>query len=224
MEEVSTLYNEALADFRQNQLDLAVQKLSQVLSLDPSFDDAYEALSVILYNQKKYDDAIRWLKKWIVLNPDSIMAHTNLSRCYVAKEMILEAEKEQAEARRLTWKAELKSKKQQMPSINYEQQIERFKQVIALDPKDVLGYFSLGTAYLDSGNARDSADIFEKAVDVDPKHSSSFLGFGLALEQLADREKAKQIYAKGIRVAEEAGDIIPLRKMESRLRILEEPH
>ncbi len=222
MEEVSTLYNEALADFRQNQLDLAVQKLSQVLALDPSFDDAYEALSVILYNQKKYDDAIGWLKKWMALNPDSIMAHTNLSRCYVAKEMIPEAEKEQAEARRLTWKAELKSKKQQMPTINYEQQIERFKQVIALDPKDVLGYFSLATAYLDSGNPRDAADIFEKAVKVEPKHSSSYLGFGLALEQLGDREKAKQIYVQGIRVADEAGDIIPLRKMESRLRILEE--
>ncbi len=222
MEEVSTLYNEALADFRHNQLDLAVQKLSQVLALDPSFDDAYEALSVILYNQKKYDEAAALLKKWMSLNPDSIMAHTNLSRCYVAKGMILEAEKEQAEARRLTWKAELKAKKQQMPAINYEEQIERFKQVIALDPKDVLGYFSLATAYLDSGNARDAADIFEKAIEVDPKHSSSYLGFGLALEQVSDREKAKQIYAKGIRIADELGDMIPLRKMESRLRILKE--
>ncbi|HXV27380.1 MAG TPA: tetratricopeptide repeat protein, partial [bacterium] len=139
-----------------------------------------------------------------------------------AKEMIMEAEKEQAEARRLTWKAELKTKKQQMPKINYEEQIERFKQVIALDPKDVLGYFSLATAYLDSGNARDAADIFEKAIEIDPKHSSSYLGFGLALEQLGDREKCREIYLKGIRVAEASGDMMPQRKMESRLKILNE--
>ena len=109
--EITNLYHEALVDYRENRLDEAAQKLSEIVEQSPSFEDAFEALSVILYNQKKYDPAIALIKKWIGLNPDSVMAHTNLSRCYVAKEMILEAEHEQAEARRLTWKAELKSKK-----------------------------------------------------------------------------------------------------------------
>lgn len=221
MKEVSELYHEALEDYRHNRLEEASQKLSSVLAIDPSFEDAYEALSVILYNQKRYDDAIRLLKKWIAVNPNSIMSHTNLSRCYVAKGMILEAEQEQAEARRLTWKAELKAKKMEMPKADYSEQISRFKKVIELDPQDVLGYFSLGTAYLDSGRYREAAETFEKAIRVDPKHSSSYLGLGLAFEGLEDKEKAKQVYLQGIRVAEEAGDIMPQRKMESRLRVLE---
>ena len=149
------------------------------------------------------------------------MAHTNLSRCFVAKGMILEAEHEQAEARRLTWKAELKSKKKDMPKIDYEEQIARFKEVIDLDPADVLGYFSLGNAYLDSGRKREAMETFEKAVEVDPQHSSSYLGLGLSLESLGDLEKAKKIYARGIKVAEGRGDMMTQKKMESHLRRLQ---
>ncbi len=220
MIEASQLYNQALEDFRNNQLEESARKLSQVIAIDPSFEDAYEALGVVYYNLKKYDDATAVLKKWIVRNPNSIMSHTNLSRCYVAKGLILEAEHEQAEARRLTWKAELKAKKMEMPKIDYAEQIVRFKKVIDLDPKDVLGYFSLATAYLDSGKKREALETFEKAVEVDPQHSSSYLGLGLAHEGLGNKEKAKKIYERGIKVADERGDVMTQRKMESRIRVL----
>ena len=221
--ELSHLYHEALKDYRENRLEEAGVKLSQILSLDSSHEDAYEAFSVILYNQKKYDEAIRLLEKWITVNPDAVMSHTNLSRCYVAKGMILEAEKEQAEARRLTWKAELKAKKKDLPKIDYEEQIGRFKEVIELDPADVLGYFSLGTAYLDSGRKREAMETFEKAIEVDPGHSSSYLGLGLALEELGDKKKAKEIFSRGIKIAEGHGDVMTQRKMESRIRAIENP-
>lgn len=214
---VLQLYHEALQNHRENQNDQAIENLNRVLQAAPNFEDAYEALSVILYNLKKYDDAIAIIKKWIAINPNSIMSHTNLSRCYVAKGMIAEAEQEQSEARRLTWKAELKGKKMEMPKVDFEAQIARFKKVIDLDPNDVLGYFSLGNAYLDSGRKREAVDTFEKAVSVDPKHSSSYLGLGMALESLGDFEKAKKIYLQGIKVAEERGDMMTEKKMQSRL-------
>ena len=215
-------YDLALDLNKQGRLEEAADKLKKILETDPSFEDAYEALSVILFNLKKYDDAIPVIKKWIALNPNSVMSHTNLSRCYVAKGMILEAENEQAEARRLTWKAELKAKKQEMPKVDYAEQISRFKQVIDLDPADVLGYFSLGNAYLDSGKKREAMETFEKAVEVDPNHSSSYYGLGLALEALGDKEKARKIYTRGIKVADQRGDMMTQKKMESRLRALPE--
>jgi tetratricopeptide (TPR) repeat protein len=220
VEDAASFYDGALTDYKNGNLDGAAQKLTALLEIDPSFEDAYEALSVILYNQKRYDEAMAVLKKWTAVNPDALMAHTNLSRCYVAKGMILEAEQEQAEARRLTWKAELKAKNRDVPKIDYEEQIARFKKVIDLDPVDVLGYFSLGNVYLDSGKKREALETFEKAVDVDPKHSASFYGLGLALEGLGDVKKARSVYERGIQVAEERGDMMTQRKMESRLRAL----
>ncbi len=221
MSETPRLYDEALKDFKDSNLLAAANKLQQVLDQNPRFEDAYEALSVVLYNQKQYDDAIGILKKWLSVHPDAIMAHTNLSRCYVAKGMIMEAEQAQAEARRLSWKAELKAKKMEMPQVDYQEQIERFKKVIDLDPADVLGYFSLGNVYLDAGKKREAMETFEKAVEVDTKHSASYLGWGMALEGLNDFKKAREIYQRGMKVADERGDIMTQRKMESRIRELD---
>ena len=215
-----SLYTTALEDYKAARFDEAVKKLHALLNLDPRFEDAHEALSVILYNQNRHDDAIVILKKWIALNPDALMAHTNLSRCYVAKGMILEAEREQSEARRLTWKAELKGKKNELPKIDYDEQIARFKKVIELDPADVLGYFSLGNVYLDSGKKREALETFTKAVEIDPAHSASYYGLGLALESLGDLKKAQEVYERGIRTADARGDMMTQKKMESRLRAI----
>ena len=155
---------------------------------------------------------------WASVNPNAVMAHTNLSRCYAAQGLIAEAEREQAEARRLTWKADLKAKRLEMPKPDLKGRIERFKKVIDLDPADVLGYFSLGNAYLEAGLNREAADVFYQAVEVDPGHSSSYLGLGTALEALGDTAKARSAYEKGIRVADGRGDVMTQKKMESRLR------
>ena len=195
-------------------------KLEKVLHEHPSFEDAYEALSVILYNQKEYDRAIKLLQKWISVSPKTIMAHTNLSRCYVAKEMIEEAEQAQAEARRLTWMAELKEKKEAMPKVDYGEKIEKYKKIIEFDPEDVLGYFSLGTTYIAAGKKREALDTLEKAIEVDPDHSSSYLALGQVLEELGDKNKARAIYERGIQVADKKGDMVPMKKMDARLRAL----
>lgn len=216
----TSLYHEALQDYQASRFEDAAQKLLQLIADHPAFEDAYEALSVIFYHQKKYDAAIETLKKWLAVNPDAVMAHTNLSRCYMSKGMIAEAEHEQAQSRRLSWKAELKGKKPEVPKIDYEEQIQRYKKVIALDPADVLGYFTLGTTYLEASHKRDALEAFQKAIEVDPRHSSSYLSLGMTLEALGDLKKAAEIYAKGIQVADARGDVMTLRKMEARLRNL----
>lgn len=211
-------YFAALDAYREGRTPEAIQTLQELAAAPSASDDIHEALSVILYNEKRYDESIAVLKRWVTVNPSTIMAHTNLSRCYVAKGMILEAEHEQAEARKLTWKAELKEKKLAMPKVDYEEKIARYKQIIELDPSDVLGYFSLGTVYLEAGRKREAMDTFEKAVSVNPDHTASYDGLGQALEALGDLEKAALVYSRGIKVGEKQGDMMPQKRMESRLR------
>ncbi len=215
------LYEQALIDHRQGTFEAARDKLTQAIELSPSFQDAYEALAVLLFNLKQYDDAIAVIRRWIKLNPNAIMAQTNLSRCYVAKGMILEAENAQAEARRLGWKAELEGKKKEMPAADFEDRIARYKKVIAYDPADVLGYFSLGSVYLEAGRFRDAADAFEKGAAVDPVHSASYLNWGLAVQGLGDKVKAAKIWRQGIEAAKARGDMLTEKKMSSHLRALE---
>ena len=217
------LYEEALELFKNQKLAEAIQKLEGLLQKDPAFDDAYEALAILYSRAERLDDAIETAKKWIRLNPQAKMAHTNLSRFYVQKGMIAEAEQAQGEARKLSWIEELKQKKMAIPKIDPKEKIERFKKVIALDPNDVLGYYSLGDVYLENGMNREAAEAFEKAVQVDPGHSSSYWGLGQAYQALGEKEKAVEIFTKGISVAETKGDVMTQKKMQARLRQLSNP-
>ena len=214
------LYEEALEFFKKQNLPQAIQALEVLLGTDATFEDAYEALAICYSRAERMEDAIDIAKKWIQLNPKSKMAHVNLSRFYVAKEMIAEAEHEQAEARRLAWAEELKEKKMKLPKADPKEKIERFKKVIALDPKDVLGHYTLGGAYLENGMYPEAVEAFSKALEVNPEHSSSYLGLGQTYQALGETLKAKEIFQKGIKVAEAHGDVMPQKKMEARVRQL----
>jgi Tfp pilus assembly protein PilF len=67
---------------------------------------------------------------------------------------------------------------------------------------------------------REAAETFSKGLQADPKHSSSYYGLGQAYEGLGEPQKARETYLKGIEAASEQGDVMPQRKMESRLRQL----
>ena len=211
------LYDEALACFQKGKIDAAIETLEGLLQVDPSYEDAYEALALLHHRGHQLEEAIEAAKKWIRLNPNAIMAHTNLSRFYMEKGMIAEAEHEQGEARRLGWIEELKKKKMTLPKVDPKEKIERFKKVIALDPNDVLGYYSLGDAYLENGRHLEAIDAFTKGLEVDPKHSSSYLGLGVAYQAAGEKAKAKEVFQKGIAVADEKGDVMPMKKMQARI-------
>jgi len=110
---------------------------------------------------------------------------------------------------------EVKEREEELKS-----RIERYQKVIQLDPNDVLGYFSLGSAYLDGKRLEEARQAFEKAVSVNSDHSPSYFNLGLSLESLGQKEEAIKIYEQGLLVADAKGDMIPLRKMEARLKML----
>ena len=64
--------------------------------MDDKFEAAYSALSESLNRVGKIDEAIPVVKRWLEVNKDDPIAHTALSRLYVQKGMIEEAEREMA--------------------------------------------------------------------------------------------------------------------------------
>lgn len=211
----------ALDDYKSGHTDAACQKLTQAISFDTKFEDGYEALAVIYINTEKFAEAIGIINRWLQINPNAVMAYTNLSRCLMRQGKIQEAEDAQAKAMTLGWRqaAGLKPAAE-LPKVDYMEKIERFKKVIELDPNDVLGYFSLGNAYLDAYKKDLARETFEKAIQVDPEHSSSYFGLGQAWEALGQKEKAAAIYKQGITIADKKGDMMTQRKMEARLRAI----
>lgn len=225
-------YDKALQEYKEGRPGEAVRLLEEALRKDDRFADAYEALGLLCFENGKLEEAIVLMLELVRLEPGNIMAHANLSRFYAAKGMLEEAEKEQAESRQLSWKAELKEKSLSAGGIpdreareaearELEQKIETYRKIIELDPNDVLGYFSLGTVYLGAMRYGPAREAFEKAVEMNPGHSASYLGLGQALEALGRSTQAREIYRRGISVADRSGDMVPLKKMQNRLDRLE---
>jgi tetratricopeptide (TPR) repeat protein len=61
----------------------AIDLLRQAIKEDPKNEDAYEALGVILAKEQKFAEAIKVMEQLEFINPDSIMAQTNLSIFYM---------------------------------------------------------------------------------------------------------------------------------------------
>lgn len=218
MENTDALFKKAMHLFSEDRYEDARLVLETALQINDRHADTLEALGVIYERLNRPDDAVTLFKKLSHVEPDNLMAHSNLSRIYAKQGKIAEAEAEQAEARRISWKHQLKERQTSQPNFTLKERIDRYKRVIEIAPNDVLGYFSLGSAYIEGGNWIEAETAFRKAISVDPEHSSSYLGLGQALQEQNRVDDAVQIFQTGITISERRGDMIPFKKMSARLK------
>lgn len=225
------LYDEALGIFERDQEDQdvsAIDYLRESILLEPSFEDAYEALGVILHRHHRVDEAIHYMKKLETINPDCLMAHTNLSVFYVAKGMIEEAETEKAKAAVLQIKhnrdarnaEEIATAERERIRSEAEERIGMFEEVLEIDPDDALATYGMGTARMQLNEYEKAVPYLERATELQKDYSVAFLNLGKCLEFIGRTAPAIDAFRRGIAAANRKGDLMPMREMERRLRAL----
>jgi Tfp pilus assembly protein PilF len=227
-ERAKAKYDEALQLFAQDQDEQAIVLLRAAIELDPHLADAYEALGVILSRHEEYEEAISLMHKLAEIDPESVMAHTNLSMFYMKQGMKEEAEAEKEKATLLGFKKamaerqSLKSEEEQRLQRQQalEDKVQMFQEVLALDAEDALANYGLGNTFLELGRNQEAAPLLEKAVQMDPKYTVAYLALGKVYEALKNVDQARQTYEKGIEVAAQRGDLMPLQEMQRRLAAL----
>lgn len=228
------LYEQALERFERDALDeddAAIHLLKEAIAMDPVFEDAYEALGVILNRHGRVDEAIHYMKILERLNPDCIMAHTNLSVFYVSKGMIDEAEQEKAKAAVLQIRQASHARKAEEMAAAERERIQRearerigmFEEVLEIDPDDPLATFGMGTAYIQLNEYAKAVPFLQRATRVNKDYSAAYLNLGKCHEFLGQADEAREAFRKGIEVATRKGDLMPLREMERRLKSLAAP-
>lgn len=90
------LLNSGLKKFAAQDFKEAISDLEKAVEIDPQFDLALNALAESYNKLGNLDKAIEIAKKYVESSPNDPVAHTALSRLYVQKGMIEEAEKEMA--------------------------------------------------------------------------------------------------------------------------------
>ena len=88
------LLNAGLKKYAAQDYRGAISDLDKAIELDPKFDLAYNALAESYNKLGEIDKAIEIAKRFVEISPNDPVAHTALSRLYVQKGMIAEAEAE----------------------------------------------------------------------------------------------------------------------------------
>jgi folate-binding protein YgfZ len=220
------LYTKEANDAAQSE---AVSLLREALDLDPKFEDAYEALGVILHKRGQIDEAINLMKRLVELNPDSVMAHTNLSVFYVEKGLKDEAEEEKAislsiRMREVAQQASQAQKDEEDKKRRMEeatQRLEMFKQVLEIDNDDLLANYGIGSCLVALDRFEEAISYLKKAIEIKASHTVAYVALAEAYEGLGKDQEAIDTYVLGIEVASKRGDMSPMNDMQRRLLILQ---
>jgi folate-binding protein YgfZ len=223
-----SLYEKALALFAKEDPNSAIELLKEAIVLDPSFEDAYEALGVILSKHEQIDEAIEWMERLSSLNPDSVMAHANLSVFYLEKGDKDKAEIEKAESMsirmRLAARDAVKAKKEKDDEVKIaaetKERMNMFGQVLEIDPEDLLANYGIGSCYNLVKDYNQAIAHLQKAIAIKATHTLAYLELGKAYEGLGQKENAAAAWRKGIEVASQKGDMTPLKEMQGFLHEL----
>jgi len=231
IEEAESLYHEALEIFSEShddQDELVEPLLREAIRKNPKMADAYETLGVLLSRHERFDEAIELMKRLKEINPDEVMAYSNLSLFYMKKGMIQEAEDEKAAATAASFKKAAKDRKQRIEAEKLKKQQEEeakarlgmFEQVLEIDPDDLIANFGMGKALLESGKPTEAIEYLKKCLDVKKDYTVAYLQLGLALMKSNNSGEAKEVFKTGIECAIKNGDLMPKNEMERHLEEL----
>ncbi len=225
---VQDLYEKAVSLFQSDDEEEAINLLKAVVKLSPDYEDAYEAIGVILGRQEKFQEGIEFMDKVLEANPDSVMAHTNKSLFYMRLGKIEEAEEEKAQATVKSFsqygkeaqqkKAKEEQKKAEEAEI--ERRFDMFKQVLEIDPDDNLANYGLADIYFQRGEAEKSIPLLEKVISVDKNYSVAYLLLGKVFLNTENKDKAREVFKRGIEIASAQGDLMPANEMQAKLSAL----
>jgi len=222
------LYEKGLALFAKEEANSAIDLLKEAIVLDPAFEDAYEALGVILSKSEQLDEAIEWMERLSALNPDSVMAHANLSVFYLEKGDKDKAEEEKALSMsirmRLAARDAMKAKKEKEDegkiAAETLERLNMFNQVLEIDPEDLLANYGAGSCYNLLKKYDKAITYLQKAIAIKATHTQAYLELGKAYESLGQKEQAMTAWQKGIEIASQKGDMTPLKEMQGLLAML----
>jgi Tfp pilus assembly protein PilF len=100
--------------------------------------------------------------------------------------------------------------------------IEMLKQYIAEDPADLFSQYALALEYAKAGNNAEAVKILEVVLEKDTNYLAAYYQLGKLYEQAGSVQKAKEVYEKGVLIAQQQRNMKTLNELRSALDSLEE--
>jgi tetratricopeptide (TPR) repeat protein len=76
--------------------------------------------------------------------------------------------------------------------------IEQLKEFLQNEPQDAFLNYALAIEYIGTGRGEEAQEIFAQLIKNQPEYSATYLHYGRYFEKLGNKERAEEIYRKGI--------------------------
>ncbi len=100
--------------------------------------------------------------------------------------------------------------------------LEQLQQMLAQEPNDEFLQYAIGIEYFSVGNFLKAIENFKIILDRKPDYLAAYYQSGKCYEELKQLEEAKNIYNKGIELAQKQGKQKTLNELKEALFMLEE--
>ena len=227
-EKAAEFFEKAVEGYQQNKLEEAVSLLEHSLELNPKFPDALEVFGVIKGHQGKYQEALDLMDKLLVVDPDSVMAHTNKSLFYMKMGRIEDAETEKSLATSKSFEKldknslekDIQSKERKAKEEGLLKREQMFREVLEIDSEDPLANFGIGEISFHRKMYHETVEYIDKVLAAEPNNAKAYLLKGKALEELGDKGQAKVVFDHGYKIASKNGQNTEANEMYKRLSSL----
>jgi Fe-S cluster biosynthesis and repair protein YggX len=98
--------------------------------------------------------------------------------------------------------------------------IEQFRKMAEADPKNELGHFSLGKAYLDAGMSKDAIASLTRVIELNPNIAKAHQLLASAFIKENRKDEAIARLKQGVEIATTRGDMMPKNEMVKMLKDL----
>lgn len=184
------LFNKGVLYERLNQSNEAEEILREAIVIDPDYIPAHLQLALILEKLRKFDDAKKEFEEIIRLKPDSKESRMAMSRLAVLKES-------------MAMIAYLDKGIKLLEEKKWEEARKEFEAIIAINPKNYIGYFYLGLALKGLGINDEVKSALKKTIEINPRYAPAHLRLADLYLEEGEYERARDTYADIIALGEE---------------------
>lgn len=177
------IYNEGAEATRRNDNAAAATHLKRALEIDPTFDQAYSALTGLYLTRKNFKEAAALAEQWLARQPGNLEALTVRYEAY-------KGAGDQAKA------------KEALAALTAADQ--------GADPETL---FKQGVSLFNANNFAQAKSAFERVLASDPNHAKANYMMGLVHANAGETAKAKEFLAKFVKLAPNDPDAPAAKEM-----------
>lgn len=188
---------------QEGDLEQAASAYRRILKSQPNEPNALHLLGVTFQQSKRPTEAVKWIKKALVIAPKNAAFHSNLASAYLSLGRLQEAEAHYREALRLAPNfadacnglgAVLKGLGK------LDEAIAQYQKTLTLKPGFVEAKSNLAHALVEQGRADEAEQVAREALRDNPNCVSAHINLGHALTVLGQVDAAAQSFRKALRL------------------------